>query len=422
MGSVRLTQPISSKLITTVAAAIAIGLLLFLWLGSFAKKAHVSGIVLPEGGTISIAAPTVGVIAKTYVKENELVNEGQILFELSTERRIEQGDVTQVVSQNLEARLNSLKLEQQSKLLMQKQHKAELLKRIENQDAEVQLIDREIALAKQRHVLADESLVKFKQLQSSGYVSDLQMQQKSEDSIDASSKLANLERQRSELSANRLAILSDLTSLDGNTRNEQSEFDRSIAEIQQQLAENTAKKSVFVRSPRSGSIAALAQQPGQAVGSGQILATLIPYTKGSRGNELLPPKLEVNLYASSRMAGFVKPNQIVLINYQAFPYQKFGLHEGTVVDISSTPLSNGELPVNFASTILSNLQHEGNGENSNENLYRIRVRLNSQTLNGYGEITSIKPGMTVDADIIQDKRRIWEWILDPIMAMKKNFR
>ncbi|MEB0233304.1 HlyD family secretion protein, partial [Undibacterium sp. 10I3] len=55
-------------------------------------------------------------------------------------------------------------------------------------------------------------------------------------------------------------------------------------------------------------------------------------------------QLEVHLYAPSRTAGFVANGQQVLIRYQAYPYQKFGLQKGTVTDISDTPFAPNELP------------------------------------------------------------------------------
>jgi len=35
----------------------------------------------------------------------------------------------------------------------------------------------------------------------------------------------------------------------------------------------------------------------------------------------------------------------------------------------------------------------------------------------YGERLALKPGMTLEADIVQDRRRIWEWIAEPLIAI-----
>jgi multidrug efflux pump subunit AcrA (membrane-fusion protein) len=192
------------------------------------------------------------------------------------------------------------------------------------------------------------------------------------------------------------------------------------------------------------------------INAGQVLATLIPTTLNAAGGDeancriyLLPQagegkdegvkntsnackntnintrgkenqatnQLEAHLYAPSRTAGFVAKGQQVLIRYQAYPYQKFGLQQGTVIDISKTPFAPNELPPNLASTILSNAQQSILGFNSNEALYRIKVRLDKQTINAYGQMQSLKPGMTLEADVLQDKRRIWEWVMEPVLAV-----
>ena len=110
----------------------------------------------------------------------------------------------------------------------------------------------------------------------------------------------------------------------------------------------------------------------------------------------------------------------MLIRYQSYPYQKFGLQEGIVADVSKTPFAPGELPGNLASTILSNAQQSILGFNSNEGLYRVKVRLKRQTIVAYGQEQALKPGMTLDADIVQDKRKIWEWVAEPVLAIAQR--
>jgi membrane fusion protein len=29
----------------------------------------------------------------------------------------------------------------------------------------------------------------------------------------------------------------------------------------------------------------------------------------------------------------------------------------------------------------------------------------------------LKPGMTLEADVVQDSRKIWEWVLEPVLAV-----
>ena len=50
-------------------------------------------------------------------------------------------------------------------------------------------------------------------------------------------------------------------------------------------------------------------------------------------------------------------------------------------------------------------------------LYRIKVKLTRQTITTYGTEHPLMPGMTLEADVIQDRRKIWEWIAEPLLAV-----
>jgi multidrug efflux pump subunit AcrA (membrane-fusion protein) len=123
--------------------------------------------------------------------------------------------------------------------------------------------------------------------------------------------------------------------------------------------------------------------------------------------------LEIHLYAPSRTAGFVKPGQAVLLRYAAFPYQKFGLQQGWVQHISRTPISPQDLPQGSAQAIQQQAQ-------SAEPLYRVAVRMERSHISAYGEQVPLKPGMAVEADVLQDRRAIWEWVLEPVIAARAN--
>jgi membrane fusion protein len=55
-------------------------------------------------------------------------------------------------------------------------------------------------------------------------------------------------------------------------------------------------------------------------------------------------------------------------------------------------------------------------------MYRISVKLASQSLTAYGRKIALRPGLTLEADVLQDTRKIWEWILEPLIATSVNVR
>ena len=56
-------------------------------------------------------------------------------------------------------------------------------------------------------------------------------------------------------------------------------------------------------------------------------------------------------------------------------------------------------------------------DGSREPLYRIKARLDSQAVAAYGRFEPLQPGMQVEADILLDRRRLIEWIFEPILGL-----
>lgn len=420
LGAIRLAQPLSSWLIAAFSIMIASALIVFVVMGSVTKKARTAGILVPDTGSLGIHAPNEGILIRSLVREGERVSAGQTLFELSTERQSSSGELTVLIAQQLASRRQSLDAEQRVRIAQHDDKKAEIVVRLKNQESEMLQLAQEIELAKRRYSLSQESLKKYETLQANGYVSPAQTQQKQEDLIDLGVRVSSLTRTRLQLQANRLNFEAELAALSNTLSTDLAQLQRAQAVLKQEVAENSNRKASLITAPQPGTITTITYQPGQAVNAGQALATLIPQaTSLAFGPSLQQqgPALEVHLYAPSRTAGFVAIGQLVQIRYQAYPYQKFGLQRGIVTDVSKTPFAPAELPQNIASTILSNAQQNIAGFNGNEALYRIKVKLERQTIDAYGQVQALKPGMTLEADVIQDKRKIWEWIAEPLLAM-----
>ncbi|MFZ6769142.1 HlyD family secretion protein [Undibacterium sp. Di26W] len=421
IGSIRLAQPLSASLIAIIALIIAAALISYITFGSITKKARVTGITVPVGGQLSLAAPNAGILLSTHVKEGEQVKAGQVLFTLSTERQNSQGELTALVAQQLASRADSMAAEQRLRQSQYQEKKQALQQRLANLAQEHTQLEQELMLAQRRQQLAQQSVAKYETLQGNGYVSAAQTQQKQEDLLDISTRLSTLQRSKTQLQANQIALQAELDSLSNSLATDLTQIERAKASLKQEVAENANRQAVQIVAMQAGTISALTNQPGQAINAGQVLASLIPVdVKANADDKNASVKaglLEAHLYAPSRTAGFIRPGQEVLIRYSAFPYQKFGLHTATVIDVSRTPFAPAELPAHLASTILSNAQQAINGFNSSEALYRIKVRLNEQSINAYGEAQTLKPGMTLEVDVLQDKRRIWEWILEPVLAL-----
>ncbi|WMW79710.1 biotin/lipoyl-binding protein [Undibacterium cyanobacteriorum] len=421
LGSIRLAQPISSWLIALVAAIIATILILFIWLASFDRKARVTGVIVPSTGSVSLSSNTPGILSQLLIKEGDTVKAGQALFEISNERQNKQGEISDLIKQQLSLRRQTLDSELRLSSHQAQEKTEAFALRLKNNTQEGLQLDQEIDLMERRQRLAQDNLHRFQSLQSNGYVSAAQVQQKHEEIIEISSRLSALKRNQLQINSNRLAIEADLKNIKINLASEQSQLHRAIAMLDQETVENDSRKNTIIKAQQDGTVTIITGQLGQQVVPGQTIATLIPSTTATdKTNPSTPSAMEVQLFAPSRTSGFVSVGQEVLIRYTAFPYQKFGLQKGVIESISTTPIAPTELPSHLASTILSNAQQSISGFNSSEALYRIKVKLEKQTIETYGKVHPLKSGMTLEADIVQDNRKIWEWLAEPILAVAKR--
>ncbi len=178
------------------------------------------------------------------------------------------------------------------------------------------------------------------------------------------------------------------------------EIERELASLEEASAENEAKRTVVIRAPEDGVVTAVLAAKGHSVSPGSALASLLP----------ADAKLQAQLFAPSSAVGFVRAEQKVQLRYQAFPYQKFGHHKGEVLDVSRTPLQATELAG-------LPLPESLKGAPSAEPLYRITVVLDQQAVQAYGQAVPLAAGMRLDADVLLDRRRLIEWIFEPLLSV-----
>ena len=53
-----------------------------------------------------------------------------------------------------------------------------------------------------------------------------------------------------------------------------------------------------------------------------------------------------------------------------------------------------------------------------ESYYRVVVRLDRQTVTVYGREEALRPGMQMEADILGERRRLIEWVFEPLFAVR----
>ncbi len=417
LGSVRLQRPWSYAAVTSVALALALMLVAFATWGEVNRKARLSGVVVPSQGSLNISAPQAGVVMDLPVREGQSVKAGEVLLVLQTERQSmlngSLSDTTERAAQQIATRLQTLSTERTLRELQTQQREQVLDDRLRTTAQQLRQAEEESALQARRVQLAQTTLVRNQQLAESGFVAEAQVQVRQEELIDAKARAQALERARLGLMQDQQTPRGERTALKAQLQSDTNQIDRNRASLDQEASENAARKTMVISAPYAGTITALNLKAGQSVQSGQALATLVPQAAYSDANG--PGPLLAQLFAPSRTAGFIRPGQTVYLRYDAYPYQKFGLHQGRITSVSATPFAPSELPPNLAEQLLTQA-------GSKEALYRVNVSLDAQSIQAYGEALPLKAGLTVEADVLQERRKVWEWVLEPVLAARQRLK
>jgi membrane fusion protein len=396
-----LLAPRLSYGIFTVFAVLTTGAMLgLLCFADYPRTARINGWLVPQQGLIRVLAPQTGVVTQLYVHEGAEVRKGESLLMLSAELQSTARGATQTaIVRQLAARHSSLAQErhQQEQLLAQQMRV--LSSRLGTLQAEQAQLEREIALQGDRLRLAEKSEQMYRKLRERGLASELQAQQAEEGRIEQAARLSNLERNRIVTQRDRLTLEGDLKDLPFKAQAQMATTERNSAEVEQQLAEVEARREIVVAAPQTGTVTAIQAEPGSTANTTVPLLSILP----------AGAQLEAHLFSPSRAIGFVRAGQHVLLRYEAYPYQKFGHYEGVVAYVSRSAISPGELPPQLAG--LTSLY------GANEPVYRIMVSLESQTITAYGQPQPLQPGMQLEADVVIERRRLIEWLLDPLYTL-----
>lgn len=399
LGSIQLIRPLSLSLLATLAVFVAVGVVLFLGFGQYTRKAQVVGVLVPEKGVLRLHAPQTGTVLESHVTEGQAVKQGDVLFVLAVGRSTEQGDTQAAVQAGLTTRQQSLQQATHQRVALMEAQKAGLEQQQRDIQRELAQIDAEAALQRQRLALAQEALNRHQVLLAQNFISTAQVQTKAEEVLAVRAAQQALERQRAGKQRELGVLQAQLTALPLQTQAATGEIERDLAELTQEAAEVAARQRVVVRAPQDGVVSGVTVQPGQVATTEAALASLVPQHS----------RLLAQLYAPSSAVGFVRPAQTVLLRYQAYPYQKFGHHPGEVVAVSKTPLQATEVAA------LALPQDVGR-----EPLYRITVALKEQSVQAYGQAQALVPGMQLNADVLLDRRRLIEWIFEPLLGVSQR--
>lgn len=169
--------------------------------------------------------------------------------------------------------------------------------------------------------------------------------------------------------------------------------------IRQELAKQQHRHGLLeLKAPQDGVVKDLATHTvGTVVTPGTILMTLVPRDE----------PLQAEVWVTTGDIGFVRTSQPVKVKLSAFTFQKYGMLDGTVDQVSADSSEN------------QGQASSGNGvaptaRSAAPLHYRTLVSLTEQRLVADGQNHKLTPGMQVTAEIKLGTRTVLEYLFSPV--------
>jgi membrane fusion protein len=398
LGEVSLARPVPLWIFTALALAFAAALVAFSVWGEYARRERVDGFLALDSGAARILAPEPGIVAELLAREGEEVEAGQPLIRLSFERGTASGVTSsELVQREIAERRLVLERElQQVKLLGQQQADA-LRRKIADLERELAQFEVEIKAQQSRLASSRNEFQRAEELFKEKFYSESKMIEFRNNVLDQQVKVEALRRQRAGVERELSGARAEEPSIALKTQTATEQIRRQLSELQQGSVEEDAKRENVIRAPVAGIFTNIAAARGETVAESAPLAVIVPKGGGLHAQLLVP----------TRAIGFVQPGQEVVLRYDAFPFQRFGQYRGTVERVSRTVWSPGE---KVGSMVVK------------EPVYRVDVKLDSQVVATADQKLPLRSGMAVNADILQEKRKVWEWVFEPVLSLKQRLQ
>lgn len=383
-------------ILSAIAIAIVVILVASLFVWEHKRRIRVVGRVTSAEAAVRVVAQTAGQILGGMLVEGKVVRRGDVLLTLNSERTASGVSVDRAELKMLQQQIDLAERQLQSSEAIFEAQRKQHENTLASTKAMLLGIDVQMALEISREKIGDNNLANSQRLATAGFISEMQVSQRYEETLAQRARSAQLHREKASIELNLANALGELHLISKRSDVERGRLMSNIVAFQRQLGEIQLKVDSKILSPVDGIVTAVKVSRGQAVAAGETMLTVLPMSSPLQGRALVP----------SAAMGFLRSGQQVFLHYLAFPYQKFGHQRGTVASYSVATVSTESGP------------REDN--KNKDSYYEVVINLESQSLPGFGTRVSILPDMQFEADIVTESRTIFEWIFEPLFAIARR--
>jgi HlyD family secretion protein len=402
--------------------------LLLLWaiFGKLDIIASAEGKLVPQTYVKIVQPSDAGIVQSIQVREGELVRAGQVLMRL--DRQVAEADQQSLRTESalralqlsrIDAELTGKPLQPEGDVPpdLARQVQAQYLEHRRAYDDGISQARERLRKAQRDHEAGVETEAKlretvpilkeqataYSEMGKDGYVPQVTLRDKQREYQE---KVRELSAQQATVASLAAGVAEATKQLDQVTskyrsdlQNERVEAEGQYRKLQQELVKQAHKVDLLeLKAPQAGVVKDLATHTvGTVVSPGTVLLSLVP--------EEEPLMAEVTVKNDD--VAFVYPNQVVRLKLAPYPFEKYGLMEGTVVHVGPD--------ADEADQRNATANRDGSKSTAPPTAgYKALVSLKAQKLEAQGEAYKLVAGMQVVAEIHQGRRSVLEYLLSPV--------
>ncbi|MBF0561226.1 MAG: HlyD family type I secretion periplasmic adaptor subunit [Alphaproteobacteria bacterium] len=408
-----------------------------LGLGEVDIHATAQGRVIPAGKTKPVAPSESASVAAIRVRDGDRVAEGQTLVELDRTssvaevRRLERERWEQeLIAARLRALLDGReRLDLPAGLTVPPPlavvHEAQLRHKLadhrftigalererEQRQADAHGAEAELARLEKTVPLLEERVGAKDALARKGFGTRNDYLALAQDLVDRQQQLITARHRLTETRAAIAAVGQRLAQAEAQFRadalTQQADAEQKAASLAQELAKAEQRDRLLrLTAPVAGVVQQLTvNAPGAVVAQGQPVLMIVPEGDG----------IAIEAALQNKDVGYVRPGQPVEIKVESFPFTRYGTVPGEVAVVSGDTVQTADSDPTRKPAAASDPASTGTSRDSLGPVYAVRIKPLRATLRVEGRDEPLTPGMAVTAEIKTGKRRLIEYILDPVM-------
>ena len=407
-----------------------VALLLWSVIGRLDIVAVAEGKLVPQSFLKIVQPAESGIVREILVREGQAVAEGQVLMRMDAliseaDRRTLEADFYRktLTLARIDAELGQAEFRAGAAApaglvreveAQYRANRAALEAALAEERAKMEKARREMAVAQQVRTRLAETLphyraqdAAFEKLSKDGFAGPLMASDKRRERIEKEQELATQEHVIESARASIAQSEKRLAQIAADHRRqlfaERNEIQGQVDKLVQERAKQAHRQGLLeLKASQAGVVKDIATHTaGTVVQPGTVLLTLVPQDD----------VLRAEVWVSNQDIGFVRQGQPVKLKLAAFPFQKYGMVEGTVEHVSADAAdANTQGQQNGGAE-----RGEKTGSRSAAPLaYRALVALKAMRIEQDGERLPLTAGMQATAEILLGTRSVLEYLLSPV--------